>query len=77
VITGDKLISRRYHAEILYDPEENVFYLIQKKNEALKINDSRVRRPTRLNPYDIIQLGETRLVFVPLCSERFQWPTGR
>lgn len=74
VIRGDSLISARYHAGIQYDPEENVFYLIQTKNEAVKINDAKVKRPTKLNPYDIIQLGNTKLVFVPFCSEKFQWP---
>lgn len=73
-IKGDSLISRRYHAEIQYDPEDNVFYLIQKKNAAVKVNDVNVKRPTRLNPYDMLQLGETKLLFVPLCSEKFQWP---
>jgi hypothetical protein len=76
VIKGDSLISRRYHAEIQYDPEENVFYLIQKKNAAVKVNDVKVKRPTRLNPYDVLELGETKLLFVPLCSEKFQWPNG-
>ncbi len=74
VIRGDSLISARHHAEIQYDPEENIFYLIKSKNEAVKINDAKVKRPTKLSPYDMIQLGDTRLVFVPLCSEKFQWP---
>lgn len=77
VIRGDNLISPRYHAEIQYDPEENVFYLIQKKNEAVMINGVKVKRPTRLNPYDTIQLGDTSLLFVPLCSDKFQWPMFR
>ncbi len=77
VIKGDSLISPRYHAEIQYDSEENVFFLIQKKNQAVMINDVRVRRPTQLNPYDIVQFGQTKLVFVPLCSEKFRWPNDR
>lgn len=73
VIRGDNSISRRYHAEIQYDPDENEFYLIKLKNEAVMLNDQKVKRPVQLSPYDIIQLGETRLVFVPLCSEKFKW----
>lgn len=73
VIRGDSTISRRHHAEIQYDPEENVFYLIRLKNDAVKVNNVTIKRPTPLNPYDILQFGETRLVFVPLCSEKFQW----
>jgi hypothetical protein len=73
VLRADNTISRRYHAEIQYDPDENEFYLIKLKNEAVMLNDKKVKRPVQLSPYDIIQLGETRLVFVPLCSEKFKW----
>jgi hypothetical protein len=75
VIKGDNMISRRYHAELQYDPEDNSYFLIRLKNEAVQVNDVKVKRPVQLSPYDIIQLGETRLVFVPLCSEKFQWKT--
>jgi hypothetical protein len=76
VIKGDSTISRRHHAEIQYDPEDNVFYLIKLKNEAVKVNDVTVKRPTRLSPYDVLQFGTSRLVFVPLCSEKFHWTAG-
>ena len=73
VITGDELISRRDHAEIEYDPEENSFYLVRKKNPAVKLNGKGVRQPTILNSHDILQFGETVFIFVPLCTENFKW----
>ncbi len=73
VIKGDAKISRRHHAIMQYDPDDNEFYLIRLKNDAVKVNDATVKRPIRLNAHDIIQFGETRLVFVPLCSEKFRW----
>jgi hypothetical protein len=73
VITGDELISRRDHAEIEYDPEENAFYLVRKKNPAVKINGKSVRQPTLLNSHDILQFGDSVFIFVPLCTESFKW----
>jgi hypothetical protein len=26
-----------------------------------------------LEAYDVIELGRTKLLFVPLCGERFKW----
>ncbi|MBF0344819.1 MAG: FHA domain-containing protein [Nitrospirae bacterium] len=72
-IRGDDMISRRDHAEIEYDPEENSYYLIRKKNQAVKLNDEKVRQPVRLKAYDIIQFGQTTLIFIPLCTEHFNW----
>jgi len=73
VITGDQSISRRNHAEIEYDSEENAFYLMRKKSQAVKLNGKSVRQPTLLNSHDIIQFGETVFIFVPLCNENFKW----
>jgi hypothetical protein len=73
VITGDSIISRRDHAEIEYDPDENAFYLIRKKNPAVKLNGKAVRQPAMLNAHDVIQFGESVFIFVPLCTENFKW----
>jgi hypothetical protein len=37
------------------------------------LNDEEVTVPTELKPYDIIELGQTKLMFVPFCGEHFQW----
>jgi len=73
VIPGDNLISRRDHAEIEYDHEENSFYLVRKKNAAVRLNGKAVRQPTELHSHDVIQFGESMFIFVPLCAEQFKW----
>lgn len=73
VIPGDNLISRRDHAEIEYDHEENAFYLVRKKNAAVRLNKKAVRQPTQLQSHDVIQFGESMFIFVPLCTEDFKW----
>lgn len=73
VITGDRMIARREHAELEYDADENAFYLTRKKNPAVKLNGKAVRQPTMLNAHDVIQFGESVFIFVPLCTESFKW----
>lgn len=75
VISGDKTISKRDHAEIEYDEGENTYYLIRKKNQAVKLNGNNVRQPTQLTAYDTIQFGQSSFMFVPLCTEKFKWTT--
>ncbi|MBV6340840.1 FHA domain-containing protein [Candidatus Magnetobacterium casense] len=72
-IKGDDMISRRDHAEIEYDPDENSFYLLRKKNQAVKLNGEKVRQPAKLTAYDRVQFGQTTFVFLPLCAAQFNW----
>ena len=39
------------------------------------LNDEEVYTPMLLNAYDVIDFGETKLLFVPLCGQRFTWKT--
>lgn len=73
VIKGDDTISRVEHAEVEYDPEENAYYLVRKKNPEVRLNGTKVREPKRISAYDVIQFGEMAFLFIPLCSEKFQW----
>ena len=41
------------------------------------LNDQAVYVPTELNPYDTIELGKSRFIFVPLCGENFEWTDAR
>ena len=37
------------------------------------LNGEEVFSATPLQAYDLIDFGETKLLFVPLCGERFTW----
>ncbi|MEW5914187.1 MAG: FHA domain-containing protein [Thermodesulfobacteriota bacterium] len=69
----DTAISRRWHAVIEYYDQENEFYINRKDNPEVWLNDKRVLSLTQLKPYDRIQLGSTRYMFIPLCTEDFKW----
>jgi len=29
--------------------------------------------PTQIKAYDVIEVGQTKLIFVPFCGENFKW----
>ncbi|KJU87138.1 signal peptide protein [Candidatus Magnetobacterium bavaricum] len=72
-IKGDEMVSRRDHAEIEYDPEDNSYHVIRKKNIAVKLNGEKVRGDAKLTANDILQFGQTTFVFIPLCTAQFNW----
>lgn len=74
-ITGDPSISRDNHAILSYNPKRHSFRLAPGDGRGLVyLNDEEVLTPLELAPYDRIELGETTLLFVPFCGERFTWP---
>lgn len=76
-IKGDPGISQIEHARLGYDPKNNRFRLIPAQStNNIYLNDDVVDVPTQLAPYDVIEFGETKLLFLPLCTEHFNWKTG-
>lgn len=74
-ITGDASISRENHAVLSYNPRRHSFRLAPGDGRGLTyLNDEEVSGAVELNPYDRIELGESTLLFVPFCGERFVWP---
>ncbi|GIP59766.1 hypothetical protein J15TS10_35800 [Paenibacillus woosongensis] len=73
-IIGDNAVSRRNHAVIVYDPKKRNFYLLPGDASGLAYhNNEAVYTPVELNAYDLIQLGRSKFVFVPLCGPHFEW----
>lgn len=76
-IIGDNAVSRRNHAVIVYDPKKRNFYLLPGDASGLAYhNNEAVYTPVELNAYDLIQLGRSKFVFVPLCGPHFEWDNG-
>ncbi|AWB43675.1 hypothetical protein DCC85_05210 [Paenibacillus sp. CAA11] len=76
-IIGDNAVSRRNHAVIVYDPKKRNFYLLPGDASGLAYhNNEAVYSPAELNAYDLIQLGKSKFVFVPLCGPHFEWDNG-
>ena len=75
-IKGDDTITSNTHAKIDYDALNNDFYLIPANNRnTIYLNGAPVYAAQRLAAYDRIRLGQSEVLFVPFCSDRFVWPT--
>lgn len=73
-VRGDNQISRERHAQIAYDNKENVFFFGPADGKSIvRVNDKMIMGPTQIQAYDILSVGSTKLLFVPLCGERFNW----
>jgi len=71
---GDGSISRLKHTSIIYDFENNQFFIQHHDGKYLTyLNKKLVGGLTELSAYDKIKIGKTEFVFVPLCGEHFQW----
>lgn len=76
VIPGDDTISKENAAYVSYDKKYKKYFfaagmgtnLIYHNEEPVIINQR-----NELKAYDRITMGETTLVFIPLCGENFAW----
>ena len=73
-LRNDRGVSRGAQATFVYDPLNKQFFLQSAGGKTfVYVNREIVLTYTRLKPYDIIRIGDTELVFVPLCSDAFSW----
>lgn len=74
VLSKDSSISRLNHAFIAFDPKKSSFFVRPGDSSGLVyVNDELVNNFSALKIYDILEIGETKLVFIPLCNESFSW----
>ncbi len=73
-LSGDVSVSRHRHAIIIFDSVSNVFIgLPGEAKELWYLNNKVVLTSQELKAGDILTIGATRLLFVPLCGEGFSW----
>ena len=71
---SDNTVSRESHAVVVYDNNANGFFIERGASRNLPtVNGNTVRRDQDMEAYDLIQLGETQLMFFPLCGDKFKW----
>lgn len=76
-IHGDEAVSRESHARVGYDEKHNVFHLIPGESaNNIYLNGEPVYIPTKMTEGDVIEVGETRLVFVQFCKKGYNWKEG-
>lgn len=73
-IRGDETISRENHAVISFDSRDKVYYFSPGDGRSIvRLNDKAIFSTAQLQAYDTIEIGKTKLMFIPLCGERFEW----
>ena len=73
-ITGDRTISQENHARLSYSSKNNRFHLLPGDGRNIVyLNGDEVFSPMPLKAYDLIDFGDTKLLFIPLCGEQFTW----
>lgn len=73
-ISGDEYISSEKAAILAYDDMERKFFIAPGMGHNLiRLNDKMVMGSEMLKAYDIITVGKTKLLFIPLCGEQFDW----
>lgn len=73
-IAGDASISRDRHAEVCFDPRNFRFDIVAGGGRGIiYLNGQPVHTSAELKARDTVDIGQTRLLFVPLCDEKFGW----
>lgn len=73
-IPEDSHISAENSAIIAYDNEDRVFYFGPSTGRNIvRVNGKPALNAAQLEAYDVLTIGTTKLLFVPLCGDRFDW----
>jgi len=73
-IADDMYISAQRHAMVAYSPRGNDFTFAPVSGHGIvSVNDEDVFMPVKLKMRDIIQIGNSKFYFVPLCDDQFDW----
>lgn len=74
----DASVSGKKHTTITYDIKSGNFYISAGESKELAyLNDKVVLESKEINAYDIISVGNSKLLFVPFCSDNFNWDENK
>lgn len=73
-LTRDNQVSREKHAWVIYEPKKRVFYVQPGESNGLTyVNEENIFETKKLSSEEIIEVGSSHLMLVPLCGESFSW----
>lgn len=79
VLSLDSQISASKNVSTVYDAKNNCFFVYAGISRNLVYINGRALiagGSCELEPYSSIQIGGTKMLFVPFCSNRFNWRDG-
>ena len=69
----DETVSRNNHASVNFDDRAGKYYYSPGMGRTIDhINDNPVFGTVELKKNDIIEIGSTKMLFVPLCGDKYQ-----
>ena len=76
-IHGDNAISRQKHAVVAFYSKRNSFHVGPADGRnIIELNDEPVFNHVQMENYDVITVGNTKLMLVGMCGDRFNWTDG-
>jgi len=73
-IENDHTVSRERHATVVFDPKKKSFWALPGEASGLVyLNGDMVNAPTPMKADDTLEVGQTKLVLVPFCGDRYDW----
>lgn len=73
-VAGDETVSRDRHAMVIFDPKKQTFWAVPGDAAGLVyLNGDIVHSPTELKRDDVLEVGQTKLVLIPFCGDKYAW----
>jgi hypothetical protein len=73
-VPGDDTVSREKHGVVIFDPKKQMFWVLPGESSGLVyLNGELVHAPTQINRDDVIEIGQTKLVLIPFCGDKYSW----
>jgi hypothetical protein len=73
-VAGDESVSRDRHGLVIFDPKKQVFWAVPGDASGLVyLNGDIVHSPTQMQRDDVLEIGQTKLVLIPFCGEKYSW----
>ncbi len=66
-------LAEAMNAAVVYEPKANLFYLVSGPGAGVYLNEKRLTGSAELTAGDIIQIGSTKLLFIPFCEGDRKW----
>lgn len=74
IVSRDNAVSRVKHTLIIYEPKKRKFYLQPGDSSGLTyLNGDDVFETKPLEANNIIEIGASKFIFIPLCNDAFSW----
>ncbi|QOY89284.1 FHA domain-containing protein [Paludibaculum fermentans] len=73
-VEGDPEVSRERHAEVIFEPQTKTFWLKPGDSSGLVYLNGTIQfSPVQMNARDVLTLGKSKLMLVPLVGTDFDW----